>query len=50
MKLQSATIKDFKRFTHLTIQNIPPSAHLIMLAGTQWLRQIVVVRRTAHLE
>ena len=33
MKLQSATIKDFKRFTHLTIQNIPPSARLIMLAG-----------------
>ena len=33
MKLQSATIKDFKRFTHLTIHNIPASARLIMLAG-----------------
>ena len=33
MKLQSATIKNFKRFTHLTIQNIPSSARLIMLAG-----------------
>ena len=33
MKLQSATIQNFKRFTHLTIQNIPPTARLIMLAG-----------------
>ena len=33
MKLKSATIKDFKRFTNLTIQNIPPTARLIMLAG-----------------
>ena len=33
MKLQSATIKDFKRFTNLTIRNIPSTARLIMLAG-----------------
>ena len=33
MKLQSATIKNFKRFTDLTIGNIPPTARLIMLAG-----------------
>lgn len=33
MKLQSATIKDFKRFTDLTICNIPPTARLIMIAG-----------------
>ena len=33
MKLQSATIKNFKRFTDLTISNIPPAARLIMLAG-----------------
>ena len=33
MKLKSVTIKDFKRFTDLTIQGIPESARLIMLAG-----------------
>lgn len=33
MKLQSATIKNFKRFTDLTIDNIPETARLIMLAG-----------------
>ena len=33
MRLKSAIIKDFKRFTHLTIQGIPETARLIMLAG-----------------
>ena len=33
MKLQSATIKNFKRFTDLTIDNIPETARLMMLAG-----------------
>lgn len=33
MKLKCATIKDFKRFTDLTIQSIPETARLIMLAG-----------------
>ena len=33
MKLASVTIKDFRRFTDLTIQNIPESTQLIMLAG-----------------
>lgn len=33
MKFESATIKDFKRFTHLTVQSIPKKARLIMLAG-----------------
>ena len=33
MKLQSATIKNFKRFTDLTIDNIPETARLVMLAG-----------------
>ena len=33
MRLKSVTIKDFKRFTHLTIQDIPETARLIMLAG-----------------
>ena len=33
MKLQSAAIKNFKRFTDLTICNIPPTVRLIMLAG-----------------
>lgn len=33
MKLKSARIKDFKRFTDLTIQDIPETARLIMLAG-----------------
>ena len=33
MKFKSATIKDFKRFTHLTVQGIPETARLIMLAG-----------------
>ena len=33
MKLKSAAIKDFKRFTHLTVRGIPETAQLIMLAG-----------------
>ena len=33
MRLKSVTIKDFKRFTSLTVRNIPESARLIVLAG-----------------
>lgn len=33
MRLKSIKIKDFKRFTDLTIQGIPETARLIMLAG-----------------
>ena len=33
MRLKAVTIKDFKRFTNLTVRNIPESARLIVLAG-----------------
>lgn len=33
MKIQSAIIRNFRRFTDLTIDNIPDDARLIMLAG-----------------
>ncbi len=33
MRLRTVTIRDFKRFTDLTIQNIPESTQLIVLAG-----------------
>ena len=33
MRFKSAIIKDFKRFTHLTVQDIPETARLIMLTG-----------------
>ena len=33
MRFKGAVIKDFKRFTHLTIQDIPETARLIMLVG-----------------
>ena len=33
MKFKRATIKDFKRFTDLTVEGIPETARLIMLAG-----------------
>ena len=33
MRFNNAIIKDFKRFTHLTVQGIPATARLIMLAG-----------------
>ena len=33
MRFKSAMIKDFKRFTHLTVQGIPETVCLIMLAG-----------------
>ncbi len=33
MKFKSATIKDFKRFTDLTVQSVPDTARLILLAG-----------------
>ena len=33
MRFKGAIIKDFKRFTHLTIQDIPETARLIMLVG-----------------
>ena len=34
MKLKSVTIKDFKRFTHLTVQGIPDTTRLRMLLET----------------
>ena len=33
MRFKSATIKNFKRFTNLTVQGIPDTARLIVLAG-----------------
>ena len=33
MRFKGATIKDYKRFTDLTVQGIPEAARLIMLAG-----------------
>ena len=33
MRLKTVTIKDFKRFTDLTVRNIPESARLIVLTG-----------------
>ena len=33
MKLKAVTIKNFKRFTHMTVKNIPNKARLIVLAG-----------------
>lgn len=33
MRFSSATIKNFKRFTHLTVQGIPETASIIILAG-----------------
>ena len=33
MKLKSATLKDFKRFTHLTVRGVSETVRLIMLAG-----------------
>ena len=33
MRLRDITIRDFKRFTHLTVQGIPETARLILLAG-----------------
>lgn len=33
MRIKSVTIKDFKRFTDLTVRGIPETARLIMLAG-----------------
>ena len=33
MKFKSTTIKDFRRFTNLTVQGVPKTARMIMLAG-----------------
>ena len=33
MKFKRSTIKDFKRFTNLTVQGVPETTRLIMLAG-----------------
>ena len=33
MRFKSAAIKNFKRFTDLTVENIPETARLIILAG-----------------
>ena len=33
MRLKTVTVKDFKRFTSLTVEGIPESARLILLAG-----------------
>lgn len=39
MRLRTATIRDFKRFTDLTIQNIPESTQLIVLTGPNGCRK-----------
>ena len=33
MKFKKTTIKDFRRFTDLTVQGVPETTRLIMLAG-----------------
>ena len=33
MKIQQITLKDFKRFTDLTIANLPATARLVVLVG-----------------
>ena len=33
MKIKKIELKDFKRFTHLTIDNIPQTARLVVLVG-----------------
>ena len=33
MKLKSATLKNFKRFTHLTVRGVSETVRLIMFAG-----------------
>lgn len=33
MRIASVTLRDFKRFAHLTIRNLPASARLVVLAG-----------------
>ena len=33
MRFKSAAIKDFKRFTNLTVQGVPGTARLIILVG-----------------
>ena len=33
MRLEAVTVKDFKRFTSLTVEGIPESARLILLTG-----------------
>ena len=33
MKIKSITLKNFKRFTNLTIQDLPESAKLVVLIG-----------------
>ena len=33
MRFKSATIKDFKRFTDLTVQGVPATTRLMMLTG-----------------
>ena len=33
MKFKSAVIRDFRRFTNLTVQGVPKTARLVMLAG-----------------
>ena len=38
MKFKSATIKDFKRFTHLTVQGIPETARDVLF----WLDRTAV--------
>lgn len=33
MRIKKVELRDFKRFTHLTVDNIPESAKLIVLVG-----------------
>ena len=49
MKLKNVNIKDFKRFTSLTVQGIPETARLIILGWTERMRKVLLLRRTLHM-
>ena len=44
MRIKGAKIKDYKRFTDLTIEGIPITARLIMLAGPNGSGKILILR------
>jgi chromosome segregation ATPase len=50
MKIKKIELTGFKRFTHLTIERIPETARLVIVAGPNGMRaltKIKTVQRTA---
>ena len=45
MRIKSVHLQDYKRFVDLTLTEIPETTRLVVLIGTERIREIVSIRR-----